>query len=446
MGIQEASLSRWLLGICTCVLVAYCRTGGADPDSSMAPTEARVIGDEFFGMHVRYAVSRTPWPRIRFHGWRVITPETEWRGLQPSRRQWNFSSLDRAVALAERHGVEVLLTLGQTPSWAAARPHELVPNGPGASSEPADMKDWEVYIRTVVSRYQGRIKYYELWNEPRFREVDPYVAAPGFTGSAYQMVEMARIAKRVLADVDPNAALVSPAIDAGFAGLSRMRAWLDAGGGDVSDVFAYHFYLRPPERMPELYRQLRVLLHKYGQTGKPLWNTESGYFVENPEQPTTPQWPGTDYVFGKVLSPYELGAYVIRAHALTAAVGLDRFYWYSWDIRNMGLTRGFGTVPTVAAEAYRKTVAWLRRAEIYGCQNREGDVWVCTLARPEAGKAWLVWNASGAVTWRVPDEWGVAEVESVSEGESPVSNGRIQIGPMPMLLKERSGIWGVEGD
>jgi hypothetical protein len=28
------------------------------------------------------------------------------------------------------------------------------------------MTDWGNWVRAVVTRYKGRIKYYELWNEP----------------------------------------------------------------------------------------------------------------------------------------------------------------------------------------------------------------------------------------------------------------------------------------
>jgi hypothetical protein len=441
MRLQTTTLTKRLFSTIVCLVLLVALPGSAEQIVVKPDAGPRIIPDSFFGMHVRYATTRTPWPYVHFSSWRVITPETEWRGLQPNRGLWDFSALDKAIELATDNGVEVLLTLGQTPTWAAARPDEVVPNGPGASSEPADLSDWENYVRTVATRYKGRIKNYELWNEPRFREVDPYRVIAGFTGSARQMVAMARIAKKVLAEIDPSARLSSPAIDAGFTGLPRVKAWLKAGGGDVSDVFAYHFYLRPPERMPELYRQLRKILDTNGQSGKELWNTESGYFVVNPEQPIAPQWPGSDYVFAKVLTPDELAAYVVRAHVLTAAAGLDRFYWYSWDIRNMGLTRGFGREQTVASQAYAQTVRWLRRAAIHGCQSNDSTIWSCELERPGLGKAWLVWDTNGNLDWNVPADWHVTESESISGALSRVANGAIQIGPQPKLLKQSSGLW-----
>lgn len=445
MGVQETSLAarmrRWLLLAIVAVTPVH-----AAAETTLRPDQgARLIEGSFFGMHVRYAVTRTPWPNVAFYGWRVITPETEWRGLQPTRDSWDFRALDRAVELAARNEVEVLLTLGQTPKWAAARPEEVVPNGPGASSEPGDFKDWENYVRTVALRYKGRIRLYELWNEPRFREVDPYKAAAGFTGTAAQLVQMGRIARRVLLEIDPTAKLVSPGIDAAFVGLPRLSAWLSAGGSEVSDIYGYHFYLRPPERMPELYLRIRQILREAGEGGKQLWITETGYLVDNPEQPAKPSWAGTDYVFGKVLTVDELAAYVARAHVLMAAVGLERFYWYSWDIRDMGLTRGVGTIRTAATVAYEQTMRWLKGATIHGCRTDAGTVWVCELSRPQAGRSWIVWSTKEGVEWTIPSTLSVVGIEMLDGTSAARQTNNVRLGEKPILLRETTSVWGPEG-
>ena len=397
----------------------------------------RLVDDSFFGMHVRYGSTKTPWPNVHFHSWRVITPGTAWFGLQPNQRQWDFREIDRAVEVAERHGVEVLLTLGQTPKWAAARPHEIVPNGPGASSEPAQLEDWENYVRTVARRYKGKIKYYELWNEPRFREVDPYRIVPGFTGYAYQMVELGRVAKSVIGEEDPGAVLISVAIDGS---LSRVEQWFKSGGGEVAPILAYHFYLRPPERMLTIYRELKEVSKRYGFTDMPIWNTEAGYLVYNPERPAKPIHPGSDYVFAKVLTPDELAAYMVRAHILTAAAGLDRFYWYSWDILDMGLTRSFGKTLMIGSIAYKTMLEWLRGTSIERCETENDKTWVCNLRR--GGEvAYVVWNADDDIDFEITDNMSVGEIETINGKMMPISGKHIRIGMSPLLLKTKGKPW-----
>lgn len=404
------------------------------------PAGARPIPESYFGMHIRWGATTPYWPAVRFHAWRIITHETEWRGLQPQKSEWQFGALDRAVARAENHGVEVMLTLGQTPPWASARPLEKVPNGWGASAEPRNMADWENYIRTVATRYKGKIKYYELWNEPRFREVDPYRAVAGFTGTAKQMVEMGVIAKRVLDEVDPEARLVSPAADSGLRGLKRLKAWLDAGGSKVSDVIAYHIYVTPPEKIPGVVRALRNLVDQYGLTGVEIWNTESGFVVESPDREA--KVTGSE-VFGEVLDIKKSAAYTSRALILGAASGLDRYFWYSWDIPTMALTEGKGRTITSAGNAYIKTERWLRGATINECRTVDDKLWICSLNRGEQ-QARLVWNTTGTRNWVVPAQWRAQQYETLLGNEMNVDQSmRIQVDEAPLLIVSGGQSWGM---
>lgn len=430
------SAARLLLGALV-VSAAFVATESYAKDVVSVGENGRIVEGSFFGMHVRYGATQTPWPNVPFHSWRVITPGTAWFGLQPERGKWNFAELDRSVAVAERHGIEILLTLGQTPKWAAARPGEIVQNGPGASSEPARMEDWENYIRTVARRYRGKIKYYELWNEPRFREVYPYRVMPGFTGYAAQMVEMGRVARRVLQQEDPKAVLISPAIDAG---LSHVEQWFRSGGGDVAPILGYHFYVRPPEKMVSLYRDLRTITKRYGYPTMPIWNTESGYLVYNPEQPSAQFRPGSSDVFGQLLTPDELAAYMVRAHILMAAAGLDRFYWYSWDIDDMGLTRSSGRTPMIGSVAYKTMLDWLRGATISMCATDNDKTWICHLRR-NGKEAFVVWNTDGEIPFEIPKDMQVGEVETIDGKTMLVRLGPIRIGMTPVLLKAKGVRW-----
>lgn len=422
------------------ILFALFSTTAQSREVISVGNNGRLITSSFFGLHLRYGTTKTVWPFPKFYSWRVISPETEWRGLQPKEDTWDFSHLDKAVQLGETNGVELFLTLGQTPKWAASRPDEIVPNGPGASSEPRRLSDWENYVRTLARRYKGRIKYYELWNEPRFLEVDPYRAIAGFTGKSQQMVELGISARRILAEEDPDATLLSPGFDAGFVGIPRVEQWFKAGGGEAATILGYHFYLRPPERMGKLFKDLRTVTTKYGYPKMPIWNTESGYFVQNPERPITPLWPGSDYVFAKVLTPEENGAYLVRAHLITAAAGLDRFYWYSWDILDMGLTRSFGRVQTTGSLAYGTMLRWLRNSVIKNCVTENDNTWVCHLRRNDSS-AYVVWNVKGDDEFSLPATMKAGEAETITGQISRISGNKVSIGISPILLRAKGVPW-----
>ncbi|MDP1863756.1 MAG: endo-1,4-beta-xylanase [Thiobacillus sp.] len=388
---------------------------------------------------MRWGATAPYWPEARFHSWRIITPETEWRGLEPQKGKWHFENLDSAVARARARGIQIMLTLGQTPPWAAARPMEKVPNGWGASSEPKSMADWENYIRTVVTRYKGKIKYYELWNEPRLREVDPYRATAGFTGTAKQMLEMGTIVKRVLNEIDPDAKLVSPAFDARMIGLKRLKAWLDAGGGNVSDVIAYHIYATTPEEIPEVVGAIRGILEKYGLGHLELWNTESGFLIETPDRAVKPKGGA---VFAQVHTQIRGAAYMARSLILGAASGLDRFYWYAWDIPDMAMSTGKGQYISLVGHAYVVVQRWLRGATIRECRTADDRLWVCTLNRG-ARRAWLVWNTTGSREWAVPANGQARRYETLSGDEGRVGmRGRVHVNEAPLLVLSDDEKWG----
>ena len=101
----------------------------------------------------------------------IVGRQSDLARSEPGKGQWHFENLDRSVALAEAHHASVLLTLGLTPRWASLAPKENVGYVSGYAAEPKDIEDWRVFVRTVATRYQGRIHAYEIWNEPKCEEV-----------------------------------------------------------------------------------------------------------------------------------------------------------------------------------------------------------------------------------------------------------------------------------
>ena len=211
------------------------------------PTPASTIPHTYFGMHIHGMVTPRPgntrpagWPTVPFGSWRLLAAYVDWPQLEPARGQWNFAALDRYLQLAEQHHVEVLLPLVLSPAWASSRPNEKSSYSPGNAAPPANLDDWQTYVRTVATRYKGRISDYEIWNEPSVRTF--------FSGTPDEMVALTREASRILKEVDPRNVVVSPSAAEG--GTSWLDQFLAAGGGKYVNVIGYHFYVRhDPEAM-----------------------------------------------------------------------------------------------------------------------------------------------------------------------------------------------------
>src|SRR5580658_6509043 len=105
------------------------------------------------------------------------------------------------------------------PALASAHP-------PADNAEPANLDDWRTYVRTVVSRYKGRIEAYEIWNEPNLRDF--------WTGTLDQMLTLTKEASQIIHSVDPKALVVSPSATADY-GIPWLSEFLNKGGGQYVD-------------------------------------------------------------------------------------------------------------------------------------------------------------------------------------------------------------------
>ena len=385
----------------------------ASTDSSLTPS-SQVIPENYFGMHMHSAHGKTPWPSVTFGSWRLWDAAVNWAKLEPNKGDWRWEILDRDVELARQHNVDLLLTLGRTPRWASARPNEPQDSrygNPGERAEPRDLQDWRDYVRTVATRYKGRIHEYEIWNEPNARNF--------YTGTPSAMADLAREAYAILKQVDSSNVVLSPS-PSGTIGSNWLAEYLQAGGGKYADIIGYHFYVRdsPPEEMVQRISTVKGILAKNGLGDRPLWDTEAGRIPPLPSD--------------------EGPAFVSRAYILNWAGGVQRFYWYAWDNEGMGVRLTEDGIPTQAARAYAETEKWLVGARMESCANNSGT-WVCKLEREPGYTGWIVWQAGRDSSWEIPKGWGVSQITELSGARHELpSSGKIEIGPTPMLLEART--------
>lgn len=415
---------------------------------------ARIIDAKFFGMHIHHLDvpypngQRSAWPSVPIGAWRLWSSYVNWYEIERVKGKYDFSRLDRYVALAEKNRVEAVLTLGRTPRWASARPAEKCGvEVYGCAAEPRDMQDWINYVRAVATRYKGRISAYEIWNEPAFSEVEATIkdgkAAQYYSGSAAKMVELARLAYNSIKEIDPAATVVSPSVTSEGNGLRRLEAYLKVGGGQWADVIGYHYYVTPPEKTIPITTELRALLDSYGLSNKPIWNTEMGYQFMRIDLGIVPTSAPKGH--WQDIHDYWTGAgYVARALILAAANGIERVYWFNWDGEpphpTMGLAGFAGRNPTLMTMAYKTVYDWLVGSSVKDCNRSSSGVWSCSI---EQGlrKGMLVWAEKGSAVWSSTSFPAVA-YEQVGRADTAVSQGQgIVVTTLPILVKGESLRW-----
>ncbi len=389
------------------------------------------IPASLFGIHIHriygHPESITPWPSVPFATWRLWDARVSWPHLEPSKGTWNFETLDSYVNAASQHQVEILLPLGLSPAWASARPTEPSaypsPMGLGWAAEPNNLEDWRNYVRTVATRYKGRIQYYEIWNEPNVQRF--------FSGSVPQLVTLAKEAYQILKQIDPEIQVISPAATGGDNGDDWVDgpSWLDEfltqGGKEFVDIIGYHFYVipQPPEAMVPLVARVKTVMAKHHLNEKELWNTETGWSLP------------------KVFSlPGEAAGYVARSYILMGSSGVTRFYWYAWDNHkgvSLEMTAADSETLEPAAIAYQEVQKWLVGAQLNECLESKNG-WQCQLQRQGNYTAWILWNPYGSLMFNVPKNWQITHVRNLADDVQIWDGDRVPIGQSPILLEHKT--------
>jgi hypothetical protein len=374
-------LSKGLISIflVMALLAFHHQTGVAQPPTPEITTLS--LNKNFLGLHIHRA-TQAPWPTFDFAGWRLLDAGVSWRSIQPERNTFDFSRLDVWTRMSEIKGIELTYVFYATPPWASARPTEAGANGLGSAAVPANIDDWRKYIRAVVTRYKGRIKYYEIWNEPNWKNF--------YTGTWTQLAALVHEAAIIIKEGDPAAQIILPGL-ASEHGLTVIDDFLRTGVGRDIDIVGYHFYTghRPPEVLFDMVNKLRTSLAKVGLDKKPVWNTEFGWLVEGQGRTINAAAAGFSRA-DPVYSDEVAASFVVRSFAILSSMGIERSYFYAWDNESMGVfdpkTKQIKPALTLAFQSLNR---WLKNP-LLRCEKKQG-IYLCPFSSAMASEA-LVWS------------------------------------------------------
>jgi hypothetical protein len=157
--------------------------------------------------------------------------------LWDSRAVWHkmvtdLTALEANIRFAQRVGAEVMFVFGEPPQSACV---------PGKKQPTPEA--WASFVESTLRQSAGRIKYWELWNEP---------AIPGYwDGTPEELVEQSRIGYQLIKQLQPDAIVLSPSFTEPSLprGCAFIQRYVKAGGLEWCDGVAAHFYQTKPEYM-----------------------------------------------------------------------------------------------------------------------------------------------------------------------------------------------------
>lgn len=285
--------------------------GLASPLASAAPVLGLHVPWAAGGLHYdeRGQVTDEPeaWPGFQVPAVRLWDTRTTWADLEPRDDAWSFAHLDAHLAVAKSHGTDdVLLVLAGTPAWAARDPQAAgAPWLPkGSASPPRDLEEWREYVRTVATRYAGRVDAYQIGNEPNLSWF--------WQGSRADLARLVRAGAEEIHRADPHAKVIAPApiVTTPASALGAARWWQSLAGTGV-DALALQWY--PPKgtrptQLATVLDRMRAGIDSSDLQGLPLWITEVNHV-------------GTDR---------NAPALIESTMRVAAEEGVERVYWYAW--------------------------------------------------------------------------------------------------------------------
>ena len=179
-----------------------------------------------------------------------------WRDIEGGgKNHFDWERPDRVVDQVEQHGLNLIVRVDNQPGWAGG-------GFPGIGP-PDNLQDYADFLYALASRYKGRIRAYQIWNEPNLaREWGEKPPNPA------EYTEMLRIAYEAIKRADPDAMVIS----AGMAPTSRwddiampdvefIKGMYEAGAKPYFDVLGVHGagFKVPPETDPAVVARDPVL-------------------------------------------------------------------------------------------------------------------------------------------------------------------------------------------
>jgi hypothetical protein len=279
----------------------------------------------------------TSWmPKMAAAGVKWVRLFPEWNQIEPSAGTWTWSLMDSMLNSAAGNNLNISGLFLYNASWINSNTHTFPTN-----NYPA----WSAYVSNVVRHAAGRVRYWEVWNEPES------FAAGGTPADYARVVTNAYNAAKA---ADPNAQV---GLSVASVDVFYLESAIQAGAADHFDYICVHPYEmlgtvdsgQEAEYMSIVPTIRKMLAAKNPAKWKvPIWFTEIG-----------------EALGGQVTATSQAQD-MVKAYTMAIAQGVSHVEWFEAQEGGyaMGLLDSSGN-PTPAYSALKNLAAQLGPSPVY---------------------------------------------------------------------------------
>ena len=280
----------------TALFGAACATCSGTTLNRDTPSSVPLANVDPWGANIFLDIENERWKRrhtfemLSHAGVRWVYQRMAWDDIEiPSkgsfvnvhRRESTWDRYDEIVDLADEFGLRIVARIERTPAWARA-------NGTSASAPPSNTEDFEEFLRTLATRYAGRIHHYQIWHEPNLASgwggtpPDPQAYA-ALLRAAYTTLKS--VSKEIIVangQLAPTLEETPRAVN----DLVYLRRLYDHAAGETTDIQAAaafgmeHEPENPPDARVLNFRRvelIRKLMVEFGLADVPVWLSAYGW-------------------------------------------------------------------------------------------------------------------------------------------------------------------------
>lgn len=210
-----------------------------------------------------------------------------WGAIHTAPGVYDWGRLDALMSRAE--GKHITYVIAGCPRWLAKypdQPHFAPWLGPGSNSMPSNQDIANEFFWNLATRYAGRIKAYEMWNEPQLADF----LYPWNQTERNALAQLTKRAYSTIKKVDPAALVLAASVlpRESSGGMTKGKKYWDAlaAKGWPVDAFTCHIY---PEvgywapRWKDMLDNVTSTLRLMDPPTSKLWITETLLGLLGPE-------------------------------------------------------------------------------------------------------------------------------------------------------------------